>query len=436
MRPITRAETELIHRALQPLVGAQLQACGQSDQEIGLGFYNRGGVEWLWFDFNPRHPFVARFVGSPPSKKKAAKPLSLFVRSHLVGRRLLAVECDPHVGRVLTLHFFSGPAGEKSGKPEAPYEFEARLFPHGQNAIARAAGKSVSLRPLHELLETQSTAEPEARSWEVLQAEWSNEREPLPAPGPAAAAASGPSPEQRTRQRAVEKKARAIEKMRVDIEAKQDTGFSRVGEWLKARGEIGAPSEWPEADVWQRCLRLDRSFSWNIENCFTKAKDGLRKIAGARARLAAVEAELTRLQHGRLTRSGGAAPSLLAKADARGRSLSLGPGLDAFIGRSARDNVALLRRAQAHDLWLHLRDFPSAHAIIRRPNKTAPVADAVVLRAALWLVEQTLKKSPRELSEQAFDVVIAERRFVNSIKGDKLGRVHYSNERTLRVKFP
>lgn len=39
-------------------------------------------------------------------------------------------------------------------------------------------------------------------------------------------------------------------------------------------------------------------------------------------------------------------------------------GLKVSIGRSAKDNQKLLESAKSHDLWLHIKDMPSAHLII------------------------------------------------------------------------
>jgi hypothetical protein len=52
-----------------------------------------------------------------------------------------------------------------------------------------------------------------------------------------------------------------------------------------------------------------------------------------------------------------------------------------------------------------------------------------------WLVESSTRQSAAELSGQAFDLLVIEKRHVRPIKGDALGRVNYSNERTFRIRF-
>ena len=44
------------------------------------------------------------------------------------------------------------------------------------------------------------------------------------------------------------------------------------------------------------------------------------------------------------------------------------------VGRSARENDDLLRRARGNDWWLHCRDYPGAHVFVRAPaTKSVPL---------------------------------------------------------------
>ncbi|NPA30166.1 MAG: DUF814 domain-containing protein [Epsilonproteobacteria bacterium] len=40
-----------------------------------------------------------------------------------------------------------------------------------------------------------------------------------------------------------------------------------------------------------------------------------------------------------------------------------------LVGRNERENTELLKNARAQDLWLHLKDRPSAHCILQNPNR-------------------------------------------------------------------
>lgn len=59
-------------------------------------------------------------------------------------------------------------------------------------------------------------------------------------------------------------------------------------------------------------------------------------------------------------------------------------GFKVSIGRNAKDNQRLLESAKADDIWLHIRDVPSAHVIIHCGKKTPP--NDVLYRVAQILV--------------------------------------------------
>jgi predicted ribosome quality control (RQC) complex YloA/Tae2 family protein len=106
----------------------------------------------------------------------------------------------------------------------------------------------------------------------------------------------------------------------------------------------------------------------------------------------------------------------------------------AYMGRSAKDNLALLRSAQAWDLWLHLKDYPSAHVIIRRP-RGQEISQEEIARTARWLAQEATA-SKRELrAGDTFEIQFAECRYVRPIKGDRLGRVTVLNPKVLRLKL-
>ncbi|RYG58834.1 hypothetical protein EON80_26475, partial [bacterium] len=132
--PLTAGEVVQIATDLQPYVGSQLQDCLQTTSEVGLALYHAGQNVWLWIDLNPHQPLIVRVPGKPPPRKKTPRPLTLFIKSRLTGRRLASVRADLSQGRVLVLTFHR--SSEES--PEAgPCEIEIHLFPHGQNVVAR-----------------------------------------------------------------------------------------------------------------------------------------------------------------------------------------------------------------------------------------------------------------------------------------------------------
>jgi len=422
---------------LQELNGAQLQECVQTLSELGLGFYHERRMFWLWFDLNPLRPMVVRFFDKPPSRKKVARPFTLFMRSHFLGRRLEAVRADVLRGRILILTFHRAADEDEAG----PCELEVRLFPHGQNIIATSGKKSVAEYKPKEIPESQSafTSSAVSRSWHEIEVLWLEQQKSYQQSKSQTQMQVGVSEvarNERDWQRAIDKKEKAIARMREELIEKTSSLPSAAGEWLKMHRSLDVPLEY------QHLIEPKRSVSWNIEECFQRAKDGARKAEGARARIQVVESELadlkqkgpSGLQTARSKEKISRAKNLLGRADARGRKRRLADDLDVYIGKSAADNLALLRKAQPFDYWLHLREQPGSHAIIRR-TRTRIVSDAEFLEAGKWVVEQSTSKRAAELKGERFDLLIVECRFVRPIKGDKLGRVNYSNDRLLSLRF-
>ncbi|MCX7636827.1 MAG: NFACT RNA binding domain-containing protein [Cyclobacteriaceae bacterium] len=99
------------------------------------------------------------------------------------------------------------------------------------------------------------------------------------------------------------------------------------------------------------------------------------------------------------------------------------------IGRSAVDNDALtFKHAHKNDLWLHARDVPGSHVIIRhQPGK--PFPKEVIERAAQLAAWYSKRKT-----ESLCPVMITERKYVRKRKGDEPGQVTVERERTILVE--
>jgi predicted ribosome quality control (RQC) complex YloA/Tae2 family protein len=424
MKALTNTELQHIAETIRPLVGAQLQEVQQTETEFGLGFYNAGDMEWLWFDLDPREPMLLVFHDDPPLRPKLTKPLLLFTRAHFVGHRLKAVEFDESAGRILRFEFSSPPGEQRI--------LEARLYPHGQNLLLTAADKTISWAKVNELTQAPVITEAgDPRDLKTLRAEWLKKKGLLKSESKSEAGSEDKALIQW--QKTLDKKSQALGKIQQDIESKDDPGWREAGEWIKANNSLTAPAQLRDY------IDAAQSLSWNIKNIFEKAKANERKIAGSRERYELLKKEIETLkargpEAPNAKQKPASSKSLLEKADARGRKLSLSEDLEAYIGKNAADNLSLLRRAAAHDIWLHLRDYPGAHAIVRR-GKNRKISDKELNEIGKWVVLQSLKKSESELSGGRYDMIIAECRFVKPIKGDKLGRVTYQNDRLFVVRL-
>jgi predicted ribosome quality control (RQC) complex YloA/Tae2 family protein len=438
--PLSSSEVALIAQKLQALVGAQLQECAQTslnhDTEFGLAFYHNGSVLWLWVALRPSASVVLRCHDKPPGKK-LQRPLTLFLRSRFLGRRLAKVSVLTEGERVLVFSFFRG----KDEDDASPCEIEVRLLPHGQNVIARDGERAVSeLKPKNlplagppsEIGAGVGAGVGQMRSWEQIEEQWRALNQPLAS---AAAAAVVPvmSAGEREWRKELEKKVKILQRLEEEIKTKSSSDFSELGEWLKVHGTLGVPEKW------RHLINIDKALSWNIEESFRRAKENARKLSGTRTRFAVVTKELEDLKK----KGAGAVPSrtpqkrrenLLVRGEARGRRFQVADDLEAFVGKSAEDNLRILRKAQPFDYWMHLRERPGSHAILRR-TRGRVVSDLEFLKVGVWVAEQSLKKRASELKGERYDLLIVECRFVRPIKGDKLGRVHYTHDRVLTIRF-
>lgn len=102
-------------------------------------------------------------------------------------------------------------------------------------------------------------------------------------------------------------------------------------------------------------------------------------------------------------------------------------GFVILVGRNAIQNHKLLTQlSKKEDIWLHARDIPGSHVLIRHDGRPIPrkVIDAAARFAAYY-------SSGR--NETLVPIVVTERKFVKPIKGAGLGLVTFRNEETIAV---
>ena len=94
-----------------------------------------------------------------------------------------------------------------------------------------------------------------------------------------------------------------------------------------------------------------------------------------------------------------------------------------LIGRNSKENQALLKIAKSNDIWMHIRDIPSSHLIIKTDKQNLP--DSVIEKAAKLCVDFSLKKAGD------YDVDYTKRKFVKIQEGSN---VEYDKYKTIRVR--
>lgn len=109
------------------------------------------------------------------------------------------------------------------------------------------------------------------------------------------------------------------------------------------------------------------------------------------------------------------------------RRVAIADTWEALVGTSANGNAAVtFDLAQPDDIWLHARQVPGAHVILRSAGRTPP--EDIIERAAQLAARYSAARTAGSV-----EVDVAPKRYVKKIPGGPAGLVRYSNERTLRV---
>ncbi len=129
---------------------------------------------------------------------------------------------------------------------------------------------------------------------------------------------------------------------------------------------------------------------------------------------------------GTASRPGGSKPAAAAR---RPKRFDLDSGATIWIGRTGKQNDAVtFDIGGPEDLWLHVREMPGAHVILRpSPGREAAESD-INAAAALAAYHSSGRTSGR------VPIDVTERRHVRKIRGAGPGMVTYSGEYTLDVE--
>ncbi len=416
LKSLTPENLDHIIESLKPLYGFRFQEVQMSEQDLLIGLWGQGDLHWLFFDMQPQRPLVFLLPDPSPVKIKAQKkPLQLFLSAHAVGLTFIKAERKSTEGRIIRLYF------QSPKNPEFACEIEVRLFPHGQNIIVQSKGKTISFEKVQELPpQTQKPIHDDSQSLDDAFSAWLAQRMPK-------VKSSETQNVELQKEKLIDKKQKAIKKVEQELQDKVDNLYQSLGEWLKTNQSLKVPVEF------QDLIDKKKSLAFNMEEAFRKSKQQKEKVQRTQERLTQLQEELKQIEQNQLPEK----PTQLKKTtnqDYKGRLLKLDENLEARAGKSGADNLKILRQARAWDFWLHLKDLPGSHAILFR-NKSQKVTDHDLRKVASWLVELSLKNAKTKSGEK-YQVLVTECRFVRPIKGDKLGRVNYQNERVLSFQYP
>lgn len=393
---------------------AQLQEIWTNGEQIVFQFYKFKEL-YLLISLQPQQPRVAVFKQRPKVEKKS-KPVTLFLNSHARNLRWDKMWTQKDSGRVL---FLALSAKDKD------CEIEIHLIPRNVNLLARSGDKKIAWEKPRELPTSQNQQTEDSQSndvdwWAVSEQWWQERLKPM-----AAKSAVGVAKKQDPRTRALEKKQKALVSLQAQLEKDEARKHHELGELLKSSESI--PAEYQE--LYDQKLTVVE----NMQKAFAKAKDLARKHQGVLDRVEILKKEIIKLEKDiqanptldfATTQSlPSTATRLLEKSNSKGRKKVFADGIEAVLGKSASDNLAILRQAQAWHLWMHLKDDPGAHAIILR-GRNQNVPPQVIEEVAEWVMKES--SGSKHLGQGVrYEVIVVECRHVRPIKGDRLGRVTY-----------
>jgi predicted ribosome quality control (RQC) complex YloA/Tae2 family protein len=418
----------LVEYLSDELEGSQLQEIMSTTDGMVMAFYRfnkNPRMSYLVLDLDKVFPFLGFFTENPWGRLKKTKPVALFLSAHAKNQHFKNIQVFEDLGRVVRIEL----------SEECRIEF--RLIPKQANLIIEYKKKSISWYPVKELaqndLKYTQKDEEEIRSISFMMSQWVARRGAY-AKAETASALSPFEKWKKNKARDLEKKTKALAAIRKQIDQFKNEEWALVGEYLKMNGLKNLKPEW---SVY---IDFEKSVSANMQKCFEKAKAAKTKVLGAENRVLTLQQEIESLadlsekkfeEHLQLMSSKkNKAPARVVEGRLRKIQLEES-GLVAYLGKSAADNMDLLRKAKPYDIWLHLKDYPSAHAIIHK-QKDQGVSDQDIYKVGSWLVKEGL--SDKQIQQGGkFSIVFVECRHVKPLKGDKLGRVTFRNAREVLI---
>ena len=97
-------------------------------------------------------------------------------------------------------------------------------------------------------------------------------------------------------------------------------------------------------------------------------------------------------------------------------------GYKVLVGRNSKENIEVLKEAKANDIWMHVRDIPGSHVIIRTSKQNLP--ESLLQSAAKLCVDFSTNKAGNYL------VDYTKRKFVKLKEGSN---VEYDKYKTISV---
>ncbi len=407
------------------------KALGFSVQSVS--FYNKTLVLGLWQN-HVRYSLVLSIrlghqsvclVDQKNKVKSEKKPLLLFANTHLKNTWLIDITRDHKAGRLVELSFAS---------PDSKnIKLAISLIPSVLNISIFSGSKVVHFQKPKPLPESGHLdfAHLKVRDLDSLKKKWSQEFSLDSKSSNKKTSVKNKSI--KTIDQELIKKKNAIEKVRGDLKNKKNNDFYEFATLLSENPSQAKKSFPAYFDASKNVHKLKDLY-------FDKHKVSLVKQARIESRIAELQEEVKSLElmtdsQWQAQQSKQESFKVSFKHPVKTRKLQVASDVIAYLGKSAQDNLKLLRSAKAWHLWLHIKDLPSAHMILFK-DKARILSDQEIHKACVWLLSEAKPGQSSGLSQGLVEVLITECRYVRPVKGDKVGRVNYTHEKVYRLRLP
>ncbi|MCB9072359.1 MAG: hypothetical protein H6623_01965 [Bdellovibrionaceae bacterium] len=406
MKNISFAEFDELVSHAQNFLGAQVEGIILDENICIITLKHATGTCALIIDVRSQVPFFTITDKKTPRFKKETKPLVLFLKAHLIGLHLKSVQRIKEYGRLIEFRFTNH---------NKNLTLEAHLFPQGKNIIAKTPDAMICLKKPQDLARvTDQHPSTQTRSAPELYQEWLTQwQKPNTKPKDVGNSESSLLKQQKT--------LKKLEQQEVKLLNSQWRSFAQ---WLNRERCEDVPTEYAELyDPKQTIVE-------NIERAFAEAKKTETKLQALQERIQHIQSEMSQEKpHQEQNKKTPEPANPLEGAKGRTREFAQ-HNIRAYIGKSGKDNLKLLRQSKPWYIWIHAKDWPSAHAIIAI-NKNQKLPQDVLKDVCLWILKETLStKQWQSWIGIKVDFLFSERRYVQPIKGDHHGLVRYSQAQT------
>jgi predicted ribosome quality control (RQC) complex YloA/Tae2 family protein len=402
---------------LAKLIGSRLQSVlSISPERFELHFFYQSTLRAMVLDLSPAKPFVVSTLLTGSKKAKKKTPIYNFLNAHFISSFLEKLEIAEKPNRTLKLTF-------KRNEAERLI-LSFKCFPHGHELKLKAYGKEVLApwRPTvkRSLDETVTYVEPAAvEGWvknELLSELIFKDAKNI-----------GAGSEKKAAEPYFVKLQKKLERAIQNIDATFDEQKIKDSERMIALEALAIEmQQQPNVDgdvldkIYEEVRKLRKKSEVTVARRedltkqleFLKSPDGQAKFQ--KSKREAVDKPLEKTFSGTQVR-----------LDAR---------FELWVGRTAWQNDDLVRLASPHELWIHLRDYPGAHGLIRGPKKAEVPQSLVEFSCRVVGVLSQSKKNPFQ-EGQYLDFIVTPRKFIKKPKNAAPGLVTVERETVRRIAF-